>query len=131
MEAEPSRTAMFAAVFRGQHRMEETPPWVLDDPFALVLVGPLWRQLAEMGEALIPKGELRREVRAAVVVRARYAEEHLSDGRFPQCVILGAGLDSLAWRRPDLCAIGPLFEVDHPASQAWKRQRMEEGAARE
>jgi methyltransferase (TIGR00027 family) len=126
MEASPSRTAMLAALLRGQHRLEDTPPWVLDDPFALVLLGPLWRQLADMATSLAPKEELRREVRAAVVVRGRYAEERLTDGRCTQYVILGAGLDSFAWRRPDLLRSTRLFEVDHPASQAWKRQRIEE-----
>ena len=42
MEAAPSRTAMLAALARGMLRTEETPPWVLDDPFALLLVGPAW-----------------------------------------------------------------------------------------
>jgi methyltransferase (TIGR00027 family) len=43
-----------------------------------------------------------------------------------QYVMLGAGLDSFAWRRPDLLGAVRVFEVDHPASQAWKRQRVVE-----
>lgn len=60
MEAAPSRTAMIAAVARALHRMQESPPWVLDDAFALVLVGPGWQDLhgrmlaAAAGEPLQP-----------------------------------------------------------------------------
>jgi O-methyltransferase involved in polyketide biosynthesis len=94
---------MFAAMVRGQHRYEEAPPWVLDDPFGLVLVGAGWRQLHEMLAALLP-AELRREIAAGVALRSRYAEDRLVDGGFTQYVLLGAGLDSFAWRRPDLLA---------------------------
>ena len=43
-----------------------------------------------------------------------------------QYVMLGAGLDSFAWRRPDLLGQLRVFEVDHPASQAWKLQRVDD-----
>ena len=125
VEASPSRTAMFAAFLRGQHRFEEEPPWVLDDPFGLVLVGPGWRQLDEMLSAVLSR-ELVREMRAGVLLRSRYTEQRLTDGAFTQYVLLGAGLDSFAWRRPDLLRSMLLFEVDHPASQAWKRERLAE-----
>lgn len=60
-----------------------------------------------------------------MVVRSRYAEDRLglSEGPFSQYVILGAGLDSFAWRRPDILASVRVFEVDQPSSQAWKLQR--------
>ena len=122
MEAEPSRTAMIAAVGRGMLRLEETPPWVLDDAFALVLVGPVWQELRERLASLLP-GQVRREASAAVCTRSRYAEDQLAAGTFAQYVILGAGLDSFAWRRPDLLRSLRVFEVDHPASQAWKLER--------
>jgi methyltransferase (TIGR00027 family) len=114
---------MRAAVRRGQHRLEDPPPWVLDDPFALVLVGPSWRDIADtsgLSERVL------RQVRASVAVRSRYAEDRLTQGSFMQYVMLGAGLDSFAWRRPDLLGEMRVFEVDHPASQAWKRQRVVE-----
>lgn len=47
------------------------------------------------------------------------------DGAFRQYVILGAGLDSFAWRRPDLVGALKVFEVDRPSTQAWKRSRIE------
>jgi methyltransferase (TIGR00027 family) len=123
MEAAPSRTAMLAAVARGLLRLEATPPWVLDDAFALVLVGPAWQELRELLHSLFPT-EVVREVLAAVCTRSRYAEDRLAAGAFTQYVILGAGLDSFAWRRPDLLRSLRVFEVDHPASQAWKLKRV-------
>ena len=69
-------------------------------------------------------GPVVREARAAVCTRSRYAEDRLAAGAFAQYVILGAGLDSFAWRRPDLLGSLRVFEVDHPASQAWKLERV-------
>jgi methyltransferase (TIGR00027 family) len=123
MESAPSRTAMFAAVSRGLFRLETASPWVLDDVLALVLVGPVWQQLRDQFDPLFP-GPVRRDARAAVCTRSRYAEDRLAAGTFAQYVILGAGLDSLAWRRPDLLRSLRVFEVDHPASQAWKLKRV-------
>jgi methyltransferase (TIGR00027 family) len=123
MEAAPSRTAMLAAVARGLLRMQVTRPWVLDDAFALVLVGPAWQELREQLPSLFP-AEVVREILAAVCTRSRYAEDRLAAGAFTQYVILGAGLDSFAWRRPDLLRSLRVFEVDHPASQAWKLERI-------
>ena len=102
--------------------MEATPPWVLDDAFALVLVGPVWQELRKGPVALFPT-EVVREVFAGICTRSRYAEDRLAAGAFAQYVILGAGLDSFAWRRPDLLGSLRVFEVDHPASQAWKLER--------
>jgi len=123
MEAAPSRTAMLAAVARGLLRLETAPPWVLDDAFALVLVGPAWRELRKGPVSLFP-AEVVREVFAGISTRSRYAEDRLAAGAFAQYVILGAGLDSFAWRRPDLLRSLRVFEVDHPASQAWKLERV-------
>jgi methyltransferase (TIGR00027 family) len=123
MEAAPSRTAMLAAVARGLLRLEAARPWVLDDAFALVLVGPAWQELRKGPVSLFP-AEVIREVLAGVCTRSRYAEDRLAAGAFAQYVILGAGLDSFAWRRPDLLRSIRVFEVDHPASQAWKLERV-------
>ncbi len=125
MEGSPSLTAMMVAVQRGRHRLEDPPPWIIDDPFALVMVGPSWPRLAEASRTRY-SDELGRQIRASIAARARYAEHRLTTGSFDQFVLLGAGLDSFVWRRPDL--LGPLrvFEVDHPASQAWKRARAAE-----
>jgi methyltransferase (TIGR00027 family) len=98
---------MSAAVARGTHRLWDEPPWIFDDPFALILVGPWWEDIAAASRAL-----------------ARYPEERLLEGDYSRYVVLGAGLDSFAWRRPDVCRGVRVFEVDHPATQAWKRDRV-------
>ncbi len=116
---------MMAAVVRGRHRLEDAPPWILDDPIALELVGPSWRDMAASSDARYSR-ELGRQLRAAIALRSRYAEHRLELGSFRQYVLLGAGLDSFRWRRPDLLGPLRLFEVDHPASQSWKRRRMDE-----
>jgi methyltransferase (TIGR00027 family) len=59
-------------------------------------------------------------------MRSRFAEDRLHAGTFDQYVMLGAGLDSFVWRRPDLLASLRVFEIDHPASQAWKLERVDE-----
>jgi methyltransferase (TIGR00027 family) len=64
-----------------------------------------------------------------ICVRARFTEdivEHAAAGGTGQYVILGAGLDSFAYRRHDLLGGLRVFEVDHPATQYWKRQRLAE-----
>jgi methyltransferase (TIGR00027 family) len=116
---------MLAAVARGLHRDRDDFPWVLDDPFAQILVGPGREQLEAVIDTLFSPA-IQRQARASVTSRSRYAEDRLADGAFTQYVALGAGLDSLAWRRPDLLRRLTMFEVDHPASQAWKRHRVEE-----
>jgi methyltransferase (TIGR00027 family) len=112
------------AVARGRHRMEDQPPLILDDPVALPLVGAGWRDLAARAAQL--PSELDAQIRASMAVRSRYAEDRLARRPFHQYVILGAGLDSFAWRRHGDSHALMVFEVDHPASQAWKRQRVEE-----
>ena len=116
---------MLAALARGLLRMETAPPWVLDDVLALVLIGPAWPELRERTSALFP-AEVVMEIVAGACTRSRYAEDQLTGGGFSQYVILGAGLDSFAWRRPDLLRSLRVFEVDHPASQAWKLSRIRE-----
>ena len=122
MEPAPSRTAMLAAVTRGNYRLSEAQPWILDDPFALMLVGPTWKDMSDHLASLLPK-RLLRKTNIGNVLRPRVAEDRLTGGEFRQYVLLGAGLDSFAWRRPDLVGRFRVFEVDHPASQTWKRRR--------
>lgn len=123
--AKASATATGVAVARSAHRSCDQPPWVLDDPFALQLAGPRWAEIQSASEAAFPETALRQS-RASVVARSRYAEDRLVSGGYRQYVILGAGLDSFAWRRADLIGWLGLFEVDHPASQAWKLGRIAE-----
>jgi methyltransferase (TIGR00027 family) len=119
-----SMTAMAVAVIRDAHRAYDAKPWILDDPYALMLVGEQWRDIRAAQIATHPEAAWRQQ-RAGNVVRSRYAEDRLVAGPHRQYVILGAGLDSFAWRRPDLVGSIHLFEVDHPATQAWKRARID------
>jgi methyltransferase (TIGR00027 family) len=64
--------------------------------------------------------------RARIVARSRFTEDRLEKGAFAQYVILGAGLDSFIWRRPDLVARLRVLEIDHPSTQTWKRARAAE-----
>ena len=123
----PSRTAVLTAAARALHR-EEPPPWVLDDRLALALAGDDGNRLAERLRAELTPHALLGFARWCCV-RARLPEDTVeravADG-MRQYVILGAGLDSFAYRRGDLLDRLRVFEVDHPASQAWKRRRLDE-----
>jgi methyltransferase (TIGR00027 family) len=123
----PSNTAIMTAAARALHR-EEPPPCVLDDHLAPGLAG-------EEGAAITRRlrDELSAEEMLAcgrwMCVRARLVEdvvERAVAGGTHQYAILGAGLDSFAYRRPDRLAPLRVFEVDHPASQLWKRERLAE-----
>jgi methyltransferase (TIGR00027 family) len=124
LPTEPSRTAKMAALARGQHRQLHRPPWVFDDPYAIPLIGPGWEELDAALDRVFPQ-PVKRAAIAFVVARSRYTEQRLEDGLFTQYVILGAGLDSFAWRRPDALTRLTVYEIDHPATQAWKQQRAE------
>lgn len=123
----PSRTAVLVAVARALHR-EEPPPWVLDDPLAMGLAGDEGPEVAKRIRTELSHEGLLAFTRW-VCVRARLPEDivetAMKDG-VRQYVILGAGLDSFAYRRLDLLSELRVFEVDQPASQAWKRQRLDE-----
>jgi methyltransferase (TIGR00027 family) len=121
----PSRTAVMTAVARAMHR-DEPAPLVLDDRFALPLAGEQGPPLIERLRSEVPP-EVLLGFSRWVCVRARLpedvVEEAVADG-IRQYVILGAGLDSFAYRRTDLLDRLRVFEVDHPASQAWKQARL-------
>src|SRR5256886_3360098 len=127
----PSRTAVLTAVARALHR-EEPPPWVLDDPLAMGLAGDDGPAVARrVRTELSPESLL--SFTGWVCVRARLPEDIVEksvEQGVEQYVILGAGLDSFAYRRSDLVSHLRVYEVDHPASQAWKRQRLAEMGVR-
>jgi methyltransferase (TIGR00027 family) len=114
---------MSAAVARGTHRLWDDPPWIFDDPIALDLAGEGWEEFAAASRALAREVVVRRG-QAGVLVRSRYPEDRLAEGTYDQYVILSAGLDSFHWRRQNLTDALRVFEVDHPATQAWKRERI-------
>jgi methyltransferase (TIGR00027 family) len=113
------------ALWRATHVEIDPPPHVLEDVVGLQLAAPddHWRDRPDMH----PIGT--RGFRAAIVARARFIEDLVAEqvaAGVDQYVILGAGLDTLAQRRPELGARLRIFEVDQPGTQAWKRRRLEE-----
>jgi methyltransferase (TIGR00027 family) len=116
-----SKTALGVAIRRAAHQLMDVPP-VLDDPIAVRLIGEGYR--GQMGRASHPVG---RDFRAFMAARSRYAEDRLAEAverGVRQYVVLGAGLDTFAYRNPH----GELrvFEVDMPATQEWKRDLLGE-----
>ena len=121
----PSRSAEFIASRRALHQLLDRP-LVLDDPLAIKLLSPENRHaLAAIGSGSRPAGA--GVIRAWVAARSRYCEDALASAvaerGVGQCVILGAGFDTLAYRRR-LADSLRIFEVDFPASQALKRERL-------
>jgi methyltransferase (TIGR00027 family) len=122
----PSHTAYRVAVSRAAHQLLDEPR-VLEDPIALAIVGAA-------AVAAIRAAPLRyrlppaRYLRAFLVARSRVAEEALAQAvrrGVRQYVVLGAGLDTFAYRNPYPADGLTVFEVDHPATQAWKRGQLE------
>jgi len=108
---------------RAAHQLLEKPP-VFEDPIAL-------RMFGDEGTAWLDRNleryrsERSRAMRAFLVMRSRYAEDRLADAvarGVRQYVVLGAGLDTFACRNPHRGL--RVFEVDHPLTQAWKRDRL-------
>jgi methyltransferase (TIGR00027 family) len=120
--ATPSRTAYAVAVRRATHQLYDPPPHVLTDPIAVRILGPAGQpRLEEARAALDEPGNI--GLRCWLVARSRYAEDKLAEAvaaGVNQYVLLGAGLDTFAHRNPHPHL--RVFEVDHPATQAWKRQ---------
>jgi methyltransferase (TIGR00027 family) len=121
----PDSTAVRVALWRALHVEVDAPPHVLEDTIGLELAAPEpgWRQRGDMH----PEGT--RMFRASIVARARFIEDLVAGqtGRgVDQYVLLGAGLDTFAQRRPDLAARLRIFEIDQPGTQAWKRRRLVE-----
>jgi methyltransferase (TIGR00027 family) len=113
----PSRTAFAAAMHRAAHQLADGGR-LFEDPYAVPIVG-------------VPESDIlarsNRVMRYFIAARSRFAEDHLARAYargVRQLVVLGAGLDTFAYRNPypDL----QVFEVDHPSTQAWKRERLSE-----
>ncbi|MBO0735683.1 MAG: class I SAM-dependent methyltransferase [Alphaproteobacteria bacterium] len=119
----PDSTAARVALWRALHVEIDPPPHVLEDKIGLKLLAPDqgWRRREDMDP------EFTRSFRASVVARARFIEDLVVEqaGRgLNQYVIIGAGLDSFAQRRPEIASRLRIFEIDQPGPQVWKRQRL-------
>jgi len=125
-EARPSHTALRVAMRRAAHQLVDEPK-VLDDPIALKILGPGAIQRLEGGEGM-GHDRLSRGLRAFMAARSRYAEDELAravERGTAQYVVLGAGLDTFAYRNPHPESALRVFEVDYPATQEWKRRQLE------
>jgi len=121
----PDNTAVRTALWRALHVEVDAAPPVLEDVVGLQLADPPdgWRERGDMH----PEGTS--GFRASIVARARFIDDLVTEqatAGVDQFVILGAGLDTLAQRRPDLGPGLHIFEVDQPGTQAWKRGRLED-----
>ena len=121
MAAESS--AVRVALWRAMHVEVDPLPHVLDDEIGPHLAAPEdgWRDRPDMD----PAGT--RWFRAGIVARARFVEDLVEEQAgqgVAQYVILGAGLDTFAQRRPEIASRIRMFEVDQSGRQAWKRQRL-------
>jgi methyltransferase (TIGR00027 family) len=121
----PSKTALAAAFHRAAHQVLEQGR-IFSDPLALPILGVNAQTIARQAREN-PAG---RRMRLFIAVRTRFAEDALAvaiERGVRQLVVLGAGLDTYAYRNP----LGDrlrVFEVDHPATQTWKRQRLRDAA---
>ncbi len=121
-----SRTALATAYMRAAHQLLDDKPLLLSDPVALPLLGAhatdtirgrLARYQSPGGKAL----------RAHVVLRARFTEDKLEEAAgkgVTRYILIGAGFDSFALRQPSWAGALKIIEVDHPATQSAKRERI-------
>ena len=121
--AVPDSSAVRVALWRALHVEVDASPHVIRDTIGLELVAPddNWRSRPDMD----PEGT--RGFRAGIVARARFVDDLVTEQAalgVTQYLILGAGLDTFAQRRPGIASRIRIFEIDQPETQAWKRQRL-------
>jgi len=130
-QARPSRTALHVAMRRAAHQMFDAPPLVFNDPIAIPILGPYAQELQRTpgrNPAYKPRPHSI-GLRAFLIARSRYAEDLLAKAvhhGVTQYVLLGAGLDTFAHRNPFPQL--RVFEMDHPATQQWKRDLLRASA---
>jgi methyltransferase (TIGR00027 family) len=121
-----SRTARGVALLRAAHQLLDAPPRILDDPVILRLIGESGvDEIVSAAERYQDSGP--RALRAHVVLRSRYAEDRLSEAvarGVLHYVVLGAGLDTFAYRQPAWARALHILELDQPASQGEKRDLL-------
>lgn len=126
---EPSRTAWGAARHRAVHQRIEGGA-IFADPLAVPILGGDVSVAADGSDALVHENDTHpgsRAMRFFIVSRSAFAEARLAEAvaerGAAQLVVLGAGFDTFAYRNPFGERLR-VFEVDHPATQAWKRERL-------
>ena len=122
----PSQTSVIVAVDRALHQAVDDKPLIFDDPIAPLIVGLDSETYVEGFAAYDRPSEKGR--RAVMAVRSRYTEDCLADAvarGVKQYMILGAGMDTFAYRQPQWAAGLKVYEVDHPSTQSLKRARLD------
>jgi methyltransferase (TIGR00027 family) len=132
-EEEASKTADNAAAMRATHLIRHGLPKIFEDSYAIQLTNRRWQRIigSRFLYWLLFKNDFFygwiHPVIGQVVARARYAEEQFELAireNVSQYVLLGAGMDSFALRRPDLAESVAIIEIDHPATQQLKKKRL-------
>lgn len=118
---EPDSTAVRTALWRALHVEVDAKPHVLEDEVGLKLIAPPddWQQRPDM--------KFTKRLRASIIARARFIEDLIieqSKQGISQYVVLGAGLDTFAQRRPGIASRLHIYEIDQPGTLAWKQQRL-------
>lgn len=119
----PEHTAERVALWRALHVLLDPKPHILTDDMGLKILAPPaeWTKRPDMD----PVNS--RRARALIVGRSRFiedlVEEQIKKG-ITQYVILGAGIDTFAQRRPELASKLKIFEIDQAQPQEWKKQRL-------
>ncbi len=124
IQSRASLTAEHTAIRRAAHQLLDVPR-IFDDPLALPILGKAQAAGMRADPGWLAGGRLARRLRAFLAVRSRLAEDALKravEAGVRQYVVLGAGLDTFAYRNPYPSL--RVFEVDHPATQGWKRERL-------
>ena len=125
---QPSLTAQRVALRRAAHQLLDHPV-VFADPLALAILGPEAEAALRADPKSAGTSRIAPYLRAFLAARGSFAEEELAravERGVGQYVVLGAGLDTFAFRNPYPPGALQVYEVDHPATQAWKRQRLAE-----
>lgn len=128
-QGEPSRSALSVASLRAAHQLLDEP-LVLSDPIALPLLGAS-TEAALRDDPFALNDPMSRGLRAALVARSRFVEDELSScvaAGVRQYLVVGAGLDTFAYRNPYRDEGLRVFEVDHPGTQRWKQQLLAEAS---
>ena len=126
-QGQPSRSALSVASLRAVHQLLDEP-LVLPDPVALPLLGAS-TEAALRDDPFALNDPMSRGLRGALVARSRFVEDELSScvaAGVRQYLVLGAGLDTFAYRNPYRDEALRVFEVDHPGTQRWKQQLLAE-----
>jgi methyltransferase (TIGR00027 family) len=113
---------------RAAHQLLDFPK-VFDDPVALRIIGKESALALRTDPRQSETSPLSPYLRAFAAARSRYAEDELALGvqrGVSQYVILGAGLDTFAYRNAYPEGVLHVFEIDHPTTQIWKRDRLRE-----